>query len=210
MIRLSAPTVRLPAHLLLLFMDHLYYLLQTTPRKGSWTINPKGITRIEKGTALPLVTTSGIWEKEGEIATASHTITTAPVDGNARMVKSRSNPLRPHLVQVPAGEKIVCDENCPTYGDFTQDLLPLCSCCSVWFVPETMSNGWQWEDAEPSPTSCWQKPSHRHYLQRKITPTTISQFTNNSTTAPPFATVPPFTTVPLFTAAPYPNSPATS
>ena len=46
------------------------------------------------------------------------------------MVKSMSNPLRPHPVQVPAGVKIVCDENCPTYVDFTQDLLPLCSCGS--------------------------------------------------------------------------------
>ena len=55
----------------------------------------------------------GIFEKAEEIATDSHASTTAPVDGNARMVKGRSNPLRPHLVQVLAGGKIVCDENCP-------------------------------------------------------------------------------------------------
>ena len=56
-------------------------LAPNNTQEGSWTIDLKWITQFEKGTALPLVTASGIWEKEGEIATASHTITTAPIDG---------------------------------------------------------------------------------------------------------------------------------
>ena len=47
-IRLSAPTVRLPAHLLLLFMDHLHYLLQTTPRRVVGLLTWKGLHGLRK------------------------------------------------------------------------------------------------------------------------------------------------------------------
>jgi len=36
----------------------------------------------------------------------------APVDGKARMVKSKSKPCWPHLVQVLSRGEVVCDENC--------------------------------------------------------------------------------------------------
>lgn len=42
----------------------------------------------------------------------AHVITMAPVDGEARMVKSKSKPCWPHIVQVLSGGEVVCDENC--------------------------------------------------------------------------------------------------
>ena len=179
-------------------------------QEGSWTIDPTWIAQIEKGTAIPLATISGIWEKAGEIATNFDAITTAPVDGNARMVKSRSNPLRPHLVQILAGGKIVCDENCPMWTS-----LKICSHCVAvahsmgctsdyvkWFLSNAKMPNLTRLTTTQVPQGVGKKPSHRRYSQRKTTATTIPRAANTSTTVPPTTTAPPFATGPPFTTAP--------
>ena len=40
-------------------------------------------------------------------------ITTVPVEGTTQIVKNKSNPSRPHLVQVFQDGKVIYDENCP-------------------------------------------------------------------------------------------------
>lgn len=82
---------------------------------------------ISNHTVVPESTVTNIFKKAEKLMTDSHAITAAPLQGVARMVKSRSNPSRPYLIKVLKGGKVVCDENCLV--DFIEDLLSLCGCC---------------------------------------------------------------------------------
>ena len=50
-----------------------------------------------------------------ELITMDNAITMVPVEGSARMVKSKSNPSRPCLVQVFQDGKAIYDKNCPMW-----------------------------------------------------------------------------------------------
>ena len=78
---------------------------------------------ISKYTAVP-ESTVNIFKKAEELLADVHAITAAPLEGVARMVKSKSNPSRPHLVKVTIGGKIACDENCLMWTS-----LIICSHC---------------------------------------------------------------------------------
>jgi len=67
---------------------------------------------------------NGILRRAEELVTAENAITTAPVEGTTRMVKSKSNPSYPNLVQVFQDGKVICDENCPMWTS-----LRICSHC---------------------------------------------------------------------------------
>ena len=56
---------------------------------------------------------NGILYWAEELLSTTNAITMAPVDGLARMVKSKLNPCRPHLVQVFQDGKVIyiCDES---------------------------------------------------------------------------------------------------
>ena len=77
-----------------------------------------------KCTNIPKSTLENILEKATEILRDKNAITCAPVEGIARMVKSKSNPTRPHIVQVLKKGKITCDENCLMWMS-----LKLCAHC---------------------------------------------------------------------------------
>lgn len=81
-------------------------------------------TQIAMNCAIPQATLNNILQKAEELISSSNTITTAPVEGVARMVRSKSHPCRPHLVQVYQNGKTVCDENCPMWTS-----LKICSHC---------------------------------------------------------------------------------
>ena len=50
--------------------------------------------------------------QEKYVLSTTNAITTAPIDSSlARMVKSKSNPCHPHLVQMFQDGKVTCDEN---------------------------------------------------------------------------------------------------
>lgn len=84
------------------------------------------------GAAIPQST-----EKAEEFLCDACTITTAPVDGKARMVKSKSKPCQPHLVQALSGGKVVCDENHPMWTS-----LKICwHCVAVWAALVSMLLG---------------------------------------------------------------------
>ena len=81
-------------------------------------------TQICENTTVPLSSVNGIWEKANVLLCDPCAITPAPVKGQAKMVRSTSQPCRPHLVQIMEGGKIVCDENCPMWAS-----LNICSHC---------------------------------------------------------------------------------
>ena len=56
------------------------------------------VTKIAKDTTFPETTIWNILEKAEELLADSTAITAAPLQGEARMVKSKSNPSHPHLV----------------------------------------------------------------------------------------------------------------
>ena len=85
-----------------------------------WTLT----AQICDNTTIPLSTISGIWEKAEVLLRDPSAITKAPVDGEARMVRSYSQPCRPHLVQILKDGKIVCDQNCPIWAS-----IKICSYC---------------------------------------------------------------------------------
>ena len=55
--------------------------------------------QLPKSTALPENTMNDILSREEELVTADNAITSAKVEGTARMVKIKSNPSHPHLVR---------------------------------------------------------------------------------------------------------------
>ena len=99
----------------------------------------------------------------------------APVEGTARMVKSKSNPSRPHLVQVFQDGKVTCDENCPMWT-----AQKICShCVAVAYSLNVSNNFIGWFIAysiQPNLTkmttshirlNVGKKPSQSCYSQRK-------------------------------------------
>lgn len=63
---------------------------------------------IAKHTFVPECTVKNIFTKAGDLLTDERAITAAPIHGEARMVKSVSNPCRPHLIKILKGGKVVC------------------------------------------------------------------------------------------------------
>lgn len=91
------------------------------------------------------------------------------------MVRSKSNPFRPHLVQIVKGAKIVCDETCPMWTS-----LKLCSHCVAvahtvgcvsefveWYVANAMKVNITKLTTKNVPRSVGKKSSHSRYSQRK-------------------------------------------
>ena len=80
---------------------------------------------ITKNTTISQSTIQNIFKKAEDLLASPNAITAAPVEGVVgRMVKSKSNPCRPHLVQVYKTGKAVCDENCLMWTS-----LKICSHC---------------------------------------------------------------------------------
>ena len=123
-------------------------------------------------------------EKAEEFLCDARTITTTPVDGKARMVKSKSKPYQPHLVQVLSGGKVGCDENHPMWTS-----LKICRhCVAVWAALVSMLLGLL--STLGSLTSQTQPPSKSHVVQ--VLPYNQSQATCNSSVSAHFtlATLP--------------------
>ena len=111
--------------------------------------------------------------------TDSHAITAAPLQGVARMVKSRSNPSRLHLIKVLKGGKVVCDENCLMWTS-----LKICSHCVAvastigclesfvkWFIANTKKPpNITKMTTKHIPQSICKKKSHSRYSKRKGKP----------------------------------------
>ena len=128
-----------------------------------------------KNTTVPDGTIRNIFDKATELWADPQAITAAPVEGVARMVKSKSTPSRPHLVQVFKGAKIICDEACPMWKS-----LKLCShCVAVAHSMGCVSGFIEWYAANAKkanitklttqnvPRSVGKKSSHARYSRSK-------------------------------------------
>ena len=82
---------------------------------------------ISDHTFVPESTAKNICTKAGDLLKDVCAITAAPIEGEARIVKSVSNTSRPHLVKVLKGGKL-------PYVDVIENLFSLCGCCShCWY-----------------------------------------------------------------------------
>ena len=101
---------------------------------------------IIKNTAISQSTIQNILRKAEDLMASLNTITVAPVEGVVgRMVKSKSNPCRPHLVQVHKTGKAVCDENCSMWTSCSHCIAVVHSldCASEyisWFIANSNVN----------------------------------------------------------------------
>ena len=142
--------------------------------------------KLPKCTAVPESTLNGILRRAEELVATTNTITTAPVDGTARMVKSKSNPSRPHLVQVFQDGKVTCDENCPMWTS-----LKICSHCVAVVhclnVTGELVNWFTINSKQPNLTkittghigrNIGKKPSQNRYSQRKTKPPVLARTMN--------------------------------
>ena len=130
---------------------------------------------IMKNTAIPHSTIQNILRKAEDLLASPNAITVAPVEGVVgRMVKSRSNPCRPHLVQVLKTGRAVCDENCLMWTS-----LKICSHCIAvvhcldcaseyisWFIANSKVNLTKITTSGIGP-NVGKKPSQNRYSQRK-------------------------------------------
>ena len=116
----------------------------------------------------------------------TNAITTATVDGTARKVKSKSNPSRPHLVQVFQDGRVTCDENCPMWTS-----LKICSHCVAIAhclnVTGELVNWFTVNSKQPNLTkittghigrNIGKKPSQNRYYQRKTKPPILAHTMN--------------------------------
>ena len=152
----------------------------TTEKKGMHTIEIESIIDnslyepIPKTTTIPQSTIQNILQKAEDLLASPNAITTAPVEGVARMVKNKSNPYRPHLVQVHKKGKVVCDENCLMWTS-----LKICShCVAVAHSLDCASEYVSWVIANAKTnltkittsgvgSNVGKKPSQNRYSQRK-------------------------------------------
>ena len=130
---------------------------------------------IMKNTAISQSTIQNISRKAEDLMASPNTITAAPVKGVVgRMVKSKSNPCRPYLVQVYKTGKAVCDENCLMWTS-----LKICSHCIAvvhsldcaseyisWFIANSNVNLTKVITSGIRPNVV-KKPSQNRYSQRK-------------------------------------------
>ena len=148
--------------------------LQNIGLKGDGRV-AEWVAKLSKDTTVPESTICNIFEKADELLTDSKAITAAPIQGEGRMVKSKSNPSRPHLVQVVKGAKLVCDETCPMWTS-----LKLCSHCVAvahtvgclngfveWYVANAKKLNITKLTTKCVPRSVGKKSSHSRYSQRK-------------------------------------------
>jgi len=147
-------------------------LLSTSDIQVPPTINHDMYSQIARNSTIPQATIDGILD---ELLSSSNAIITTPVEGVARMVKSKSHPCRPHLVQVYQNGKAVCDENCPMWTS-----LKICSHCvavvhcldctndfNAWFISYSKKlNRTKLSTSSVKP-NVGKKPSQNHYSQRK-------------------------------------------
>lgn len=147
-----------------------------------------------KNTTVPESTIHNIFYKAAELWADPQAITAAPVEGVARMVKSKSTTSRPHLVQVFKGAKIVCDESCPMWKS-----LKLCSHCVAvahsvgcasgfieWYAANAKKTNITKLTTQNVPRSVGKKSSHAHSSRSKgKTPVTAC-------VAPAFTDQPPY------------------
>ena len=99
-------------------------LLGTVPDSPGHSSPESYEEAIHKCTNIPKTTLEHILKKAKHILSDENAVTTAPIKGIARMLKSKSHPNRPHIVRVLQKGKIVCDENCEMWT-----LLKMCSHC---------------------------------------------------------------------------------
>lgn len=151
--------------------------------------------QVTKCTAVPASTMNGILHWAEELLSTTNAITTAPVDGIARMVKSKSNPCRPHLVQVFQDGKVTCDENCPMWTS-----LRICSHCVAVAQCLNVTDGYiSWFTAnwkQPNLTklttshfgqNVGKKPTQSRYLQRKAKPPILARTVHSGLSSKPTA-----------------------
>ena len=96
----------------------------TASEKNDRVVNWTLASQICKNTTIPSSSINSIWEKAEMLLSNSRAITPAPVEGEAKMVKSSAQPGRPHLVRIFKDGKLACDENCPMWVS-----LKICSHC---------------------------------------------------------------------------------
>ena len=132
-------------------------------------------TQICENTTVPLSSVNGIWEKANVLLCDPCAITPAPVKGQAKMVRSTSQPCRPHLVQkILEGGKIVCDENCPMWAS-----LNICSHCvavahsvgcareyALWFSTNTQAINLTKLTTQQASRDVGKKPRNRYSQQK--------------------------------------------
>ena len=139
--------------------------------KGDYRL-AEWVTKLAKDTTVPETNIRTIFEKAEELLADSTAITAAPLQGEARMVKSKSNPSRPHLVQVVKGAKLVCDDTCPMLSS-----LQICShCVAVAHDVGCLNEFVEWYVANAKkaelttkrvPRSGGKESSHSRYSQKK-------------------------------------------
>ena len=119
---------------------------------------------ITKNITIPQSTIQNILKKAEDLLASPNAITAAPVEGVVgRMVKSKSNPCRPHLVQVYKTGKVVCDENCLMWTS-----LKICSHC-IAQVSTSVGSKINLTKITTSDVgrNVGKKPSQNRYSQRK-------------------------------------------
>lgn len=159
-------------------------------------------SQITEHSGIPQATINSILQKAEELISNSNAITTAPVEGVARMVKSTSHPSRPHLVQVYQNGKAVCDENCPMWTS-----LKICSHCVAvlhcldrtkdfiaWFTLHSTKVNLTKLSTSNVAQNVGKKPSQNRYSQRKVKPPILSRTLHSAFTSPtinmPFFDIP--------------------
>ena len=153
--------------------------------------------QIAENSAIPQATIHSILQKAEELISSSNAITTAPVEGVARMVKSTSHPSQPHLVQVYQNGKTVCDKNCQMWTS-----LKICSHCVavahcldrakdfiMWFTSHSKKLNLTKLSTSNVTQNVGKKPSQNRYSQRKAKPPILSRTLHSSFTSPPATTV---------------------
>ena len=134
------------------------------------------ITQITSKTSIPKGSLQGMWTKAESLLSDSSAITVAPVDGKARMVKSNSQPLQPHLVRVLSEGKVVCDGNCQMWST-----LKICAHCvavahifsvdgqfASWISTNAKSTNLTKVTTKQVSQSVGKKPSNRHSTRKKM------------------------------------------
>ena len=133
---------------------------------------------IMKNTAIPQSTIQNILQKAEDLLASPNANTVAPVEGVVgRMAKSKSNPCRPHLVQVHKTKKAVCDENCLMWTS-----LKICSHCIAvvhslgcaseyisWFIANSNVNLTKIATSGIGP-NVGNKPSQNRYSKKRKAP----------------------------------------
>ena len=173
-------------------------LPNTSPieREKFHTIDHSLYVPITGNTTVSQSTIQNILQKAEDLLASPNAITAAPVEGMmTRMVKSKSNPCRPHLVQVHTNGKVVCDENCLMWTT-----IKICSHCVAvahcldctseyisWFIANSNINLTKITTSGVG-RNVGKKPSQNRYSQRKNKVPVVSRIPHSSFTSSEQAT----------------------